>query len=78
MTRDCITVGMPPGAAVVGRTLGEFALDRFGVGVSAVRRRGIRGLSPGGETRVEAGDVVVLPGLPTGLGAAEQHLLSGH
>jgi CPA2 family monovalent cation:H+ antiporter-2 len=62
---------------VVGRTLGEFALDRFGVGVSAVRRRGIRGLSPGNETRIEEGDVVVLLGLPSGLEAAEQHLLGG-
>lgn len=68
---------IPPGAAVVGRMLGEFALDQFGVGVSAVRRRGIRGLSPGSETRIEEGDVVVLLGLPTGLEAAEQHLLTG-
>jgi CPA2 family monovalent cation:H+ antiporter-2 len=60
------SLSIPSGAAVVGRTLGEFALDRFGVGVSAVRRRGIRGLSPGNETRIEEGDVVVLLGLPPG------------
>ncbi len=71
------SLSIPSGAAVVGRTLGEFALDRFGVGVSAVRRRGIRGLSPGNETRIEEGDVVVLLGLPSGLEAAEQHLLGG-
>ena len=71
------SLSIPPGAAAVGRTLGEFALDRFGVGVSAVRRRGIRGLSPGNETRIEEGDVVVLLGLPAGLEAAEQHLLGG-
>ena len=52
-------------------------LDECGVTVSAVRRRGIRALSPGVETRIEAGDVVVLLGGPTGLEAAEQRLLGG-
>lgn len=71
------SVTVPPGAAVVGRVLGEFVLDEFGVSVSAVRRRGIRGLSPSAETRIEAGDVVVLLGLPGGLETAEQRLLGG-
>ena len=71
------SVSVPPGAAVVGRALGEMRLDECGVTVSAVRRRGIRALSPGVETRIEAGDVVVLLGGPTGLEAAEQRLLGG-
>ena len=71
------SVSVPPGAAVVGRALGEMRLDECGVTVSAVRRRGIRALSPGVETRIEAGDVVVLLGGPSGLEAAEQRLLGG-
>ncbi len=69
------SVTLPPGAAAVGHSLGELAFDELGVSVSAVRRRGIRGLSPGPETRIEAGDVVVLLGVPAGLEAAEQRLL---
>lgn len=69
------SVTLPPGAAAVGHSLGELAFDELGVSVSAVRRRGIRGLSPGPEIRIEAGDVVVLLGMPAGLEAAEQRLL---
>ena len=69
------SVTLPAGAAGVGRSLGELGLDQLGVSVSAVRRRGIRGLSPGPETTVEAGDVIVLLGVPAGLEAAEQRLL---
>ncbi|HAF55300.1 MAG TPA: potassium transporter, partial [Thauera sp.] len=71
------SVSVPPGAAVVGRALGEMRLDECGVKVPAVRRRGIRALSPGVETRIEAGDVVVLLGGPSALEAAEQRLLGG-
>ncbi len=71
------SVTVPAGAPTIGRALGELMLDEFGVSVPAVRRRGIRGLQPGVETRIEAGDVVVLLGLPAGLEAAEQRLLSG-
>jgi len=70
-------VSVPPGAAVVGRALGEMSLDALDVSVSAVRRRGIRALWPGVETRIEAGDVVVLLGAPSALEAAEQRLLGG-
>lgn len=71
------SVSMPPGAAAIGRTLSDLRLDEIAVSVSAVRRRGIRGLAPGPETRILEGDVVVLLGLPGGLEAAEQRLLRG-
>ena len=71
------SVVVPAGAASVGLSLGELALDELGIAVSAVRRRGIRDLSPGPATRIEPGDVIVLLGLPAGLAAAEQRLLSG-
>ncbi|ANQ83933.1 monovalent cation:proton antiporter family protein [Azoarcus olearius] len=71
------SVTVPDAAPAVGRTIGELALEEFGVGVSAVRRRGIRGLSPGPETRIVAGDVLVLLGLPQGLEQAEERVLKG-
>lgn len=71
------SVTVPSAAASIGHTIGELGLDEFGVGVSAVRRHGIRGLSPDPETRIHEGDVVVLLGLPQGLELAEQRLLKG-
>lgn len=71
------SVSVPPGAAAIGRTIGELGFDEIAVTVPAVRRRGIRGLSPGPETRIVEGDVIVLLGLPGGLELAEQRLLRG-
>jgi CPA2 family monovalent cation:H+ antiporter-2 len=45
--------------------------------VIAVRRRNIRGLDPQPDTRVVAGDVLVLRGVPENLAAAEMRLLQG-
>ncbi|MCK9986710.1 MAG: monovalent cation:H+ antiporter-2, CPA2 family [Azoarcus sp.] len=70
-------VTLPAGAHAVGRTLGAMALDEFGVTVSAVRRRNIRGLAPSAETLMQAGDVVVLMGVPADLEQAEGRLLRG-
>jgi CPA2 family monovalent cation:H+ antiporter-2 len=63
------------GAAAVGRTLGDLDLESIGVEVTAVRRRGIRGSDPSPEMRIEAGDVLVLRGIPEALELAEQRLL---
>ncbi len=61
----------------VGRTLGDLALDALGAEVTLVRRRSIRATDPGPETRLEAGDVVVLRGTADALAAAELRLLQG-
>ncbi len=71
------SITIPPGAKSVGETIGELAFNEFEVEVSAIRRRNIRGLQPGPETRVEAGDVVVLLGTPGNLELAERRLLQG-
>ncbi|MBT0962687.1 monovalent cation:proton antiporter family protein [Denitromonas iodatirespirans] len=71
------SVAIPPGAGSVGRTIGELDLAVLNVTVSAVRRRNIRGLSPGPETEIQAGDVVVLLGVPGNLELAEQRLMRG-
>jgi CPA2 family monovalent cation:H+ antiporter-2 len=68
------SVVLNPGAWAVGRNLGETDLERFGVSVSLIRRRGIRAVSPTPEARLEAGDVVVLLGEPDGLAAGENRL----
>ncbi|MEQ1437979.1 cation:proton antiporter [Fontimonas sp. SYSU GA230001] len=57
-----------------GRSLAELSLD--GVAVTAVVRNGQRRLSPPLDTRLEAGDALVLFGSPEDLQAAEQRLLT--
>ena len=64
-------------SAAAGKTLGELALDQLFVEVAAIRRHGIRGVDPGAETRIEAGDVMVLRGTAESLAAAEIRLLQG-
>ena len=71
------SVTLTLGSHAVGRTIADLRLDDFKVKVSAVRRRGIRGIAPGPETRFQAGDVVVLMGLHEELAAAELRLLKG-
>jgi CPA2 family monovalent cation:H+ antiporter-2 len=70
-------VTIAAGAAAVGRTLGEIGLDALDVEVTAVRRRGIRGVAPEAATRVEEGDTLVLLGVPEDLAAAEIRLVQG-
>jgi CPA2 family monovalent cation:H+ antiporter-2 len=66
-----------PGAAAIGRTLGEIGLEKLRVEVTAVRRRNIRGVAPEATTRIEEGDVLVLLGAERDLAAAEIRLLQG-
>ncbi|MFZ2909889.1 MAG: TrkA C-terminal domain-containing protein, partial [Candidatus Desulfobacillus denitrificans] len=71
------SIVLNPGAWSIGRSLAELGLERFQVTVSVIRRRGIRAVSPSPEARLEAGDVVVLLGVPDGLAAGEGRLLKG-
>ncbi len=71
------SITLPPKARAVGKPLAELHLEEIGVNVSAVRRGGIRGPEPGPETRLAAGDVVVLYGAPEALDEAEKVLLEG-
>ena len=72
-----LNVMIAPGSATVGKTLGELNLASFLVEVPAVRRRNVRELLPNDETRLEAGDVLVLRGAQENLAAAEIKLLQG-
>ncbi|MEO8411326.1 MAG: NAD-binding protein, partial [Propionivibrio sp.] len=69
------SVSLETGAYAVGRTLGELTFSS--VEVVAVRRKNIRTLEPSADTRFEAGDVVVLLGVPGALTLAAARLLKG-
>ncbi len=72
-----LTVVIVEGADAVNKTLGELDLVELGVEVTAVRRRNIRGLLPGDDTRLEKDDVIVLRGAQEDLAAAEIRLMQG-
>jgi CPA2 family monovalent cation:H+ antiporter-2 len=57
------TVLIPDGAPAIGKTLGEMEIQmKVGVTVLAIVREGTAVTNPGPDTRVEAGDVLVLVG----------------
>jgi len=70
------SVSLNDGAYAIGRTLGELAVSGD-VEVTAVRRKNIKTLEPSAETCFEAGDVVVLLGVPGALATVEERLLKG-
>jgi CPA2 family monovalent cation:H+ antiporter-2 len=69
------SIWLAPGAAAIGRTLAELAVESFGCEVSAIRRRGIRAIEPAPETRLEESDVIVVLGTPEAVAVAEQRFL---
>lgn len=58
----------------IGRSLAEIGIDGLGVDVTAIRRRGIRGVDPSPEARLMAGDGLVLRGSIEALARAEELL----
>ena len=71
------TVRLENGAHAVERTIAELRLEEFGVAVTVLLRHGIRSEAPGPETRLRAGDTLVLFGSASGLESAENRLLRG-
>lgn len=71
------TVTLVEDAFAVGKALGQLNLDATGVLVTAIRRYGIRGDDPSPDTELQAGDTLVLYGVPDDLKSAEQLLLKG-
>ncbi|HYM48013.1 MAG TPA: cation:proton antiporter, partial [Burkholderiaceae bacterium] len=71
------SVTLADDAFAVGKRLDELALDRFGVTVNAVRRDGVRGPQPAPETKLRAGDVLVLYGKLEALEDAKKILMEG-
>jgi CPA2 family monovalent cation:H+ antiporter-2 len=71
------TILVGPDAAAVGKTLGALNLAMMEVTVTAVRRKGAREINPSPETRLAAGDVLVLLGTQGRLARAEIRVLQG-
>lgn len=69
------SVSVDQGAKGVGKSLEELGLLDLGVEVTAIRRRGIRGGDPAPQTRLEAGDILILKGRPDALNLAESLIL---
>jgi monovalent cation:H+ antiporter-2, CPA2 family len=71
------SVVIPPGAWAVGRTLEDVRSRGTEVTFTGVRRQGILGRDPVGETVLRDGDIVVIYGAPENLARAESVLLAG-
>ena len=71
------SVALGDKAAAIGKTLAELDLDSLLVEVTAIRRRGIRGVEPSPEMMLMAGDVVVLLGVAENLVQAEEEVAAG-
>jgi CPA2 family monovalent cation:H+ antiporter-2 len=71
------TIVVGPEAPSVGRTLESLNLASVGVEVTAVRRKGSREVNPAADTRLQAGDILVLLGTQEKLARAEMRVLQG-
>jgi CPA2 family monovalent cation:H+ antiporter-2 len=71
------SVVVPPGSWAVGRRLSEIRARGAEVAFTAIRRQGITGREPAGDTELREGDVVVIYGIPEALEHAEAVLLAG-
>ena len=72
-----LSVLLKDDSSAVGRKLGEVGLAELNVEVNAVRRRNVPGVQPSEEMQLQAGDILVLLGLPEALQAAESQLHKG-
>jgi K+:H+ antiporter len=71
------SVVVPPGAWAVGRTLRDVRSRGVEVVFTGIRRLGILGREPAGDTVLRDGDIVVIYGQPEELERAESVLLAG-
>jgi monovalent cation:H+ antiporter-2, CPA2 family len=71
------SIVIPPGAWAVGRSLQDVRSRGMEVTFTGVRRQGILGREPAGDTILRDGDIVVIYGQPEDLARAESVLLAG-
>ena len=71
------SIVLPPGAWAVGRRLDAVRARGAAVTFTAVRRHGITGRQPAGDTELREGDIVLIHGTPEALEHAEAVLLAG-
>jgi CPA2 family monovalent cation:H+ antiporter-2 len=70
-----LSVSLPVGVRCVGTSLGDLALPALGVQVVSVRRPSAGVVDAQDGWKLDAGDTLVLSGLPEALALAEAHLL---
>jgi CPA2 family monovalent cation:H+ antiporter-2 len=68
------SVWIGPGSSSVGRSLSELNIEADQCEVRAIQRRGIKSVALAPDARIEAGDILVLLGIPANLAAAERSL----
>ena len=71
------SVVVPPGSWCIGKAVDEVRSAGAEVAITGIRREGILGRDPPGDTRFHEGDVVVIYGTPDKLEHAEAVLLAG-
>ncbi|HET9863741.1 MAG TPA: cation:proton antiporter [Steroidobacteraceae bacterium] len=71
------SVVVPPGSWCIGKAIDEARQAGAEVTFTGLRRQGILGRDPAGETRFQEGDIVVIYGTPDQLAHAEAVLLAG-
>jgi len=76
-TEQVRSVVLPPGSWCIGKCVDEVRRAGAQVAFTGIRRQGILGREPSGDTRFEDGDIVVVYGTPEALEHAEAVLLAG-
>jgi CPA2 family monovalent cation:H+ antiporter-2 len=71
------SVVVPPGSWCIGKAVDEVRGAGAQVAITGIRREGILGRDPSGDTRFQEGDIVVIYGTPEALEHAEAVLLAG-
>jgi CPA2 family monovalent cation:H+ antiporter-2 len=71
------SVVLPPGSWCIGRTVEQVRGAGAQVAFTGIRRQGILGREPSGDTEFQDGDIVVIYGTPEALEHAEAVLLAG-
>ncbi len=71
------SIVIPPGAWAVGRTVDDLRARGAEVAFTGIRRHGILGREPAGDTPLREGDIVVIYGQPEALEHAEGVMLAG-
>jgi CPA2 family monovalent cation:H+ antiporter-2 len=71
------SVVVPPGSWCIGKAVDEVRRAGAEVAFTGIRRQGILGRDPSGDTEFQEGDIVVIYGTPDALEHAEAVLLAG-
>ena len=71
------SVVVPPGSWCIGKAVEEVRSAGAEVAFTGIRRQGILGRDPSGDTEFQEGDIVVIYGTPDALEHAEAVLLAG-